>query len=308
VIAHYRKPPADSNLNIEKTELRVFGDLTESPLSGDHLESVTHIVHLAATLFHFQPAAYYRDNLSISLNLARTARQHMPALRQIVHMSSLAARGPGRSADYPDPERDANPVSDYGRSKLVSEHALNSALPSQVDLTVLRAGVVFSPADARLRVAFRQFPYAPRMAGMHMPRQLSALCDTDVVNAALAALTLGPEANGTYEICHASPLDFPALVTKLGGSSMPAARREGNPPGWLKFLAAIVGIPDRAGRRKPLITRDKIYEMSYGEWVGDPSAFHALTGWQAEEDPNEFALGQFEKTRRQGAEAKARRT
>ena len=96
-------------------------DLRARNLPPNEVATITDCIHLAAVLFPVSSATFFHDNIPITRNVVSALVRHAPNLQRFVHVSSLAARGPGASADYNDPYLDARAVSDYGESKYACE-------------------------------------------------------------------------------------------------------------------------------------------------------------------------------------------
>lgn len=260
-------------------------DLRCEPLPPDLLETITDCVHLAATLFPVRSLAFFHDNITITKALAAALASHSRDLGRYVHVSSLAARGPGVSSDYAHPQREARAVSHYGQSKLAGEMVARSLLPPEVPLTFLRPGIVLSRADHRLMTTVKGLRFTPSAILGRMPHAISAIFVGDLSGAIVAALTTTPAPDGVFDICHPDPIRLHDFAGR-GGRIDPEARLAS---GWLlKAMAALSGLASLVSRREPLLTFDKLREMQEPSWCGDSSAFTSATGWKAVTDPLGF--------------------
>lgn len=262
-------------------ELDLRSELPASP----ELAAVTDCIHLAATLFPTSSTSFFHDNILITKNIVSALARHAHDLHRFVHVSSLAARGPGASMDYSDPHLDARAVSRYGESKYACEMVAKSLLPDAICLSILRPGIVLSRDDHRLLLTARSLSLTPSSVLQRLPLAISAIAVEDLTEAIIAALTTTPEPTGVFEICHPEPV----RVHDIAGRG---SRRDPTTPidsGWLmKTLAAVSTSAAYLSGKAPLLTFDKLREMQHASWCADSSAFTAVTGWQPSVDPYAF--------------------
>lgn len=285
VVSVFRKRPKQfDRLDAARhAELRL--DLREAPPPAPALRGVTDCVHLAATLFSADERDYDRDNAAMTQNLFSALARSAPGLRAVVVVSSLSARGPGTSADYPGGQGDARPVSCYGRSKLLSEMVAARLVPAGAGLTVLRPGIVLSAEDRRLMRLLRLARWIGPAMARHMPERCSAVAVEDVSQAVAAALTTTPQPCGTYDISHPEVLELRRLLRRRSGRNPPPRPASG---GLVDALARIAMFAARIAGTAPALTTDKLREASHAEWCCDPAPFTAATGWKAQGAPADF--------------------
>jgi nucleoside-diphosphate-sugar epimerase len=258
-------------------------DLRHRGVSAAELATVTDCVHLAATLFPLAAVAFFRDNLAIMQTIAAGLADHAGQLQRCVIVSSIAARGPGSSADYPDPHR-TRTVSHYGQSKRACEMVALALLPAALPLTILRPGIVLSRGDARLMRTIGSADTTPGFVVRRLPEALSAVHVDDLAAAILAALTTPEPARGVFEICHAEPLRPQQLARKA--SRYTAGRISSGPV--LKSMAAFSTLASIVSGSAPMVTFDKLREMEERSWCGDCAPFTAATGWIPAVSPAAF--------------------
>jgi nucleoside-diphosphate-sugar epimerase len=260
-------------------------DLRSEPLPADQIAEVTDCVHLAATLFPRSSTAFFHDNILITKNITSALVQGAGNLKRFVHVSSLAARGPGESADYRDPHLDARAVSCYGESKYAGEAVVRSLLPEAIALTILRPGIVLSSEDHRLVLTAKSLRFTPTFVLERMPQAISAIAVEDLTQAIMASLTTEPAPRGVFEITHPEPIRVHEIA-KRGRRRDPSQPIK---PVWIMSAIAVLSTAAAYfSGTTPMLTFDKLREMGHAKWCGDSTPFTAATGWKPEIDPYSF--------------------
>jgi nucleoside-diphosphate-sugar epimerase len=247
--------------------------------------TLTDCIHLAAVLFPVSSAAFFHDNIPITRNIVSALARHAPSLQRFVHVSSLAARGPGASADYKDAYLDARAVSNYGESKYACETVARSLLPERVHVAILRPGIVLSRDDHRLLLTAKNLRWTPSSVLARLPSAMSAVAVEDLSQAIIAALASQPPLTGVFEIGHPEPV----RVQEIAGRGARRDPEASLTPSWLmKTIAAAATAAARLTGAAPLLTFDKLREMQHASWCTDSTAFTAATGWQPSIHPMKF--------------------
>jgi len=197
----------------------------------------------------------------------------------LVHVSSQAAVGPAPDAAGLRPDAAAAPVSDYGRSKLGAERAVQ-ALGVDRRWTIVRPPAIFGPRDTDVFEFFRLADrgLVPVPGG---ERWLTVAWVGDVVRGLLAS------ACGRERIVHLGspePRRLDDLVRDVGraGGRHP---RVVAVPGAVVRLAGVMGALARAlgGARVPM-TRDKAVELLARHWTLETADSLAALGLDSQAD------------------------
>ena len=242
------------------------------------LEGATHVYHVAGAI-----AGSAQYLLAVNEGLTRRileAAVEAGGMVRLIYVSTLSAAGssiPGtaRTEDMP-----ANPVSDYGRSKLAGERAVlefGDRLPS----TIIRPPVVYGPRDRGLLGAFRlaNIRLVPQIG---RDRRLSLIYVDDLVRGIVLAGESAKATGKTYYMSHPETISMvefgKALASALGRRSLPIPVNDI----LLRGAGRVAGWTARFGSPFGPFGSDKVVEMLQAGWVCDSSRALEDLGFIAE--------------------------
>jgi dihydroflavonol-4-reductase len=256
-------------------ERLVQGDLTGA--LPELPEGVDTVVHLAGLLHALDPGAMQRVNEGGTQRLIEWCREQAPGAR-LVHVSSLAAAGPGEGAQSARPPEHCQPVSTYGASKLAAERCVvEGGLP----YVVLRPGIVYGPWDTDVLTLFKT---CGRGIGLLAgpPVRYSLVHVHDLVRAVMRACEEHGADGSFLPIAHEETLGDAAWM-RLIGESMGRKLRVLRLP--LFVAAGTAWLGDRWGSlrgKAPVFGWDKYKEMRAGTWICDPAPAREALGFCCE--------------------------
>lgn len=243
------------------------------------LLNVSVVFHVAGAIAAPSLADFLAVNEGMTRNvLTACARQETPP--RLVYVSSLAAAGPGTPENPRTEEMTAEPVSDYGRSKLAGE-AVVRQFEARVAATIARPPVVYGPRDRATLTLFKLARSRLRPSPGR-GRYLSVVYVDDLVTGLIAAAESDAAVGRTYFLTHSQPLTAAELANRLA-DTVGGGHGWGLPlPDVLIKLGAVVS--DRGARvfgRQATLTRDKARELTQRGWVCSGSKALAELGFEA---------------------------
>ncbi len=122
----------------------VYGDITHKNSIYKALEGVTYIYHLAALLGGPDSQKIYQINYVGMKNLVEACLSLRIKIKRFLFTSSITAMGPTGNATVFDETVQCNPVSDYGKSKLLAEQFLLT-FKGHLPTTIVRLPIVYGP-------------------------------------------------------------------------------------------------------------------------------------------------------------------
>jgi nucleoside-diphosphate-sugar epimerase len=241
------------------------------------LEGVTHVIHCAGATKALTADGFFTVNQLGTRNLVEAVNRRGAQIQRFLHISSLAAAGPGTS-EHPKRERDeSKPVSDYGRSKLASEREVVDRC--RVDWTLIRPPAVYGPRDVEFLRLFKaaKAHVLPCFGGGR--QQLTLVYVEDLAAAIVAALT-HPNASretffaGSPEVVTASGL-MQCIAKELGGWTITLPL-----PNALLWLACQgADALARLTRKASVLNAQKWAELKAPGWVCDVSKLKGELGY-----------------------------
>ena len=178
----------------EKSDLRwlsgkrvnlVYGDLVGKEKIPS-LDRFDHILHLGGATRTLRTKDFYRVNRDGTKRLLDIAC-NIRGLKRFIYLSSQAASGPSPE-DRPQTEEDIpRPVSPYGKSKLLAEHAV-LACRDRFHVTILRPCAVYGQRDTYMLELFKSISrgYLPSLG--KGPMYLSFCYVKDLVKALILSV------------------------------------------------------------------------------------------------------------------------
>ena len=232
------------------------------------------LFHVAGTIRADTYAEYLSGNRDLAVRIFEAARA-----RRFVHVSSLAAAGPGEGVDETMPCR---PLSLYGRSKREGEEAVWKRR-DRIPVTVIRPPVVYGPRDFGLYDLYVTVSKGlrPEIGG---PKRISIVHVRDLVEGIVQAAESPAGANEVFYLANpesAEISDVMGLVARaLGNRTL----RVGIPDRVLRFLGAVVEDAASLVGKRSMFGRDKALEMTQKAWCCSPAKAQRLLGWRARMD------------------------
>ena len=247
---------------------------------------VTHVIHCAGATKAVRAADFYAVNHAGAANVVAAVNERADQIRRLVHISSLAACGPG-TVERPAREEDLpQPVSEYGRSKLAGEQEVTGR--ARVPFTVIRPPAVYGPRDAEFLRLFKavRSGWAPALAGGRQP--LSLVFAPDLATSILLALEHPAAVGRTYHV--AAPGTATGLeIIDVIAAAMGCRPRRLSLPGWLiRLSCAAAHAGSQLTRRASLLAHDKHRELLAPGWVTEARRLETELGFVC---PHRLAAG-----------------
>ena len=248
----------------------IQGDLSDTDALARAVADVDVILHLAAVTKARSESVYRHVNAEGTQALVAAIQATQPRPRRVVYLSSFAAVGPARGGQPVGVDDQPQPLTAYGRSKLVGEEACRS-LMNETEVVMLRAPVVYGPRD---RDFFLLFQLAMRGI-FFMPKGTQGVLQLihvhDLVDAVIRAATLA-NAAGIYHIAEARAYTWGDIVTGIAHALGRRVRTVYVPHWFVRTAAAVSEFGAATIGRTTIFNRDKVQELLAPSWLCETAA------------------------------------
>jgi nucleoside-diphosphate-sugar epimerase len=240
----------------------------------------TWIVHAAGLTSARNPREFYDVNVGGTEQMIRAALTVGPGLRRFLYISSLAAAGPSRDGLPVTEAHPPRPVSAYGESKLRAEELVFQTR-ARLPVVSIRPPAVYGPRDeATLKIfAAVKRHIQPVLKG---GGTFSLVHVEDLARACGLALEDDRAVGEIFFVAEPDVTDYDAMgrLTKRALGTW-AMRFE--PPAWLLAAGALAGEAIGAlTNRAPFLSRQKLREITSGDWICSSGKIRARLGWVPE--------------------------
>jgi nucleoside-diphosphate-sugar epimerase len=254
-------------------------DSVEAPLAKAWLAAALDgsdlVVHAAAAVRAATETAFTAVNVEGTRSLVEAA--NMVGAR-LVHISSMAAIGPG-TPDRPAREDDPpHPVNAYGRSKLASEAVVRGA--ARTPWTILRPSAVYGPRDRGFLPLYRLATRGVFVLAAPPSLAFTLVYIEDLVRAIRLAATDDRAVGETLLIGHPEPQRTETLLRALAETVGRTYRPRHVAPVLVGGLAALGDLSWKLGRR-PSLDSDRLAEFRANGFVCSVDRVRDVLGFTA---------------------------
>jgi dihydroflavonol-4-reductase len=173
-----------SNLRwIQSSKVQLhYVDLADPDFKIPTLPSIDFVFHCAGLTKAKNREKYFDINSRVCTTLYEQCVAYKDSIKGIVHLSSLAAAGPGKDGQLVDEATALNPITFYGQSKKAGEEVAlkySASLP----IKVIRPPVVYGPREENLYTFFKLVKKGWGLQIGRSPKKLSLIYVADLVQA-----------------------------------------------------------------------------------------------------------------------------
>lgn len=229
------------------------------------------LFHVAGVIRADTYPDYLAGNRDLAVRVFEAART-----RRFVHVSSLAAAGPGAAVDETTV---CAPISLYGKSKREGEEAVWRRR-DRIPVTVIRPPVVYGPRDFGLYDLYLTVSKGlrPQIGG---PKRISIVNVRDLVDGIVKAAESPAGANEVFYLSNEATVEISELMGLVERSLGKRAWRVGIPDRVVRFLGGVVEDAAALVGKRSMFGRDKALEMTQKAWCCSPAKAARLLGWRA---------------------------
>ena len=257
----------------------VVGNCREKNSLKQAVQDVDQVFHLAGATMAVKEKTYFEVNGLGTENLVQACIENNPRLQKFISISSQAAAGPCRSGEKKKESDPCEPVSPYGKSKLLGEKLALShahALP----LLILRPCAVYGPRDKGFYTLCKGLSRRINPVLADHDQHISMCHVQDLVRGILLAAETRTESGEIFFLSDGHDYRM-AEIGDIFAQAMQINPLKLRLPRQMLFgMAFIAECFSRLTGTPSIMSRGKVKEMICKNWLCDISKARALLGYE----------------------------
>jgi len=257
----------------------VVGNCREKNSLKKAVQDVDQVFHLAGVTTAVKEKTYFEVNGLGTENLAQACIENNPRLQKFIYVSSQAAAGPCRSGAKKKESDPCDPVSPYGKSKLLGEELALSrshALP----LLILRPCAAYGPRDKGFYTLCKCLSKRIK-PGLADHDQYISMCHVDdLVRAILLAAETRTESGEIFFLSDGHDYRMEEIGDIFAQAMAINPLKLRLPRQMLFGMAFFAECFSRLTGTPSILSRGKVEEMICTNWLCDISKARALLGYE----------------------------
>jgi nucleoside-diphosphate-sugar epimerase len=259
----------------------VVGNCREKNSLKQGVQDVDQVFHLAGATTAVKEKTYFEVNALGTKNVVQACIENNTRLNKFIYLSSQAAAGPcpsGRKKKESDP---CEPVSPYGKSKLLGEKlALSHA--HELPLLILRPCAVYGPRDKGFYALFKCLSKSIKPCLPSHDQYISMCYVQDLVRGILLAAETQTENAEIFFLSDGHDYRIEEIGDIFAQAMKIGARQLRLPKQMLFGLAFFAECFSRVTGKPSILSRGKAEEMIRQNWLCDITKARALLGFESE--------------------------
>jgi nucleoside-diphosphate-sugar epimerase len=244
------------------------GDCTRPESLAAAVQGVSLVFHCAGLTKAKHARDYFIVNHLGTKNLLEACVRYNPGIEKFILVSSQAAAGPSPDGRPVGAGNTPDPVSDYGRSKLLGEDEAR-AYKDRFPVVILRPSCVYGPRDVDVFELFRWARHGLTIEMSGGDRYLNLCYVEDLTAALLLAAELKTESGSVYFVAENKAYSWSKFRALLLSTGDVKARTIKLPYGAAYLFGLASEIGSLFTKRPALANRQKVREAAQRYWLCD---------------------------------------
>ncbi len=249
-----------------------FVDLADPDFKIPNLPGIDFVFHCAGLTKAKSQKEYFDINSTVCTTLYEQCLNYKDSIKGIVHLSSLAATGPGKDGQWVDETTALNPITFYGQSKKAGEEVAlkySASLP----IKVIRPPVVYGPREENLYTFFKLVKKGWGLQIGISPKKLSLIYVADLVQAMIAVCDPCASQKKIYFVTDGETYSWQE-VAKVAADKMNVSMKALKIPESILVPIAIFFEALAMFSAKPaLFDRQRMIDIRQSCWAASPEKF-----------------------------------
>ena len=225
------------------------------------------IVHCAGVVRALSWEEYYKTNVIGTQKLVKVAIKNKNSIKKFIYVSSQAAMGPSETKNPRNLTEKENPVSNYGKSKLLAEQEVKK-LNGIIPYTIIRPASVYGPRDKDIFIFFNLVKHHLKPK-TYSKRYIQLVFVKDVAKVISLALNNPNTNNKIYYLCDGNIYSWADVATTIARTSSVKTITIILFDFIFKLIACFYEIVAKIIKKPQVLSKEKIVEMLQTYWIAD---------------------------------------
>ncbi len=257
----------------------VVGNCQERNSLGEGVKDVDQVFHLAGAIAAVKEKTYFEVNALGTENLVQACIENNTRLKKFIYLSSQAAAGPCRSGGKKKESDPCEPVSPYGKSKLLGEQ-LALSHSHELPLLILRPCAVYGPRDKGFYALFKCLSKSIKPCLADHDQHVSMCYVQDLVRAILLAAETQTENGEIFFLSDGQDYRMEEIGDIFAQAMEISALQLRLPKQMLFGMAFFAECFSRVSGKPSIMSRGKVEEMIRKNWLCDITKARTLLGFE----------------------------
>ncbi len=248
------------------------------------LSNIDVVIHCAGVVRALDWNAYYDTNVLGTKNLVNAVIKNKDKIKKFIYISSQAAMGPSSNEVPKLLTEKEDPVSNYGKSKLLAEQEVKK-LKGVIPYTIIRPASVYGPRDKDIFIFFNLVKHhlRPNTYNKHL---IQLVFVKDIAKVISISLKNESTNNKIYYLCDGNIYSWKDVAKTIAKSNniktIPVILFDF----IFKTVAFFYEIIAKITKKPQVLSKEKIIEMLQLYWTADNSDIIKDTGFEFEKLEN----------------------
>jgi len=264
VSALVRKTSNTENIRYLNMNFR-YGELRDIESLKKAVAGIDYIFHLGGVVKAKDKQTFFEVNHLGTKNLLKAILETGNPKR-LIYVSSQAAVGPGKGFEPIDEDYPPNPVTTYGRSKLLGEKEIN-LLADRIPAVIVRPPAVYGPGDKEILTFFKAVNYGIKPYFGDGESIFSLIYVSDLAEGIIQAAFSEKSIGKTYFLTDGSLYKWKELIGILSAVLGKKGVKVKIPVSLFLFLGTLSENTAKLFGKIPMLTREKAFELTRSNWA-----------------------------------------
>ena len=249
-----------------------YVDLADIDFKIPNLPGLDFVFHCAGLTKAKNREEYFDINSRVCATLYEQCFAYKDSIKGIVHLSSLAAAGPGKDGQLVDETTVLNPITFYGQSKKAGEEVAlkySTSLP----IKVIRPPVVYGPREENLYTFFKLVKKGWGLQIGRSSKILSLIYVADLVQAMITVCDPRSSQKKIYFVTDGETYSWQEVAKAAGDKMNVSMKALKIPENILVPIAIFFEALAMFSAKPALFDRQRIIDIRQSCWAASPENF-----------------------------------